>query len=71
MEHYDEKINQLTDEYTKWGIKNGFIGDDLKSAYEMLMFTPNLTIDQIIWIKEFIVQWEKNEHDFWGKYNGR
>tara|TARA_R100001163_G_scaffold65806_1_gene65075 strand:- start:9766 stop:9969 length:204 start_codon:yes stop_codon:yes gene_type:complete len=55
---YNERINQLTNEYTLWGIKNGFIDDDLKSADEMLMFYPNLTVDQIIWIKEFQNQWE-------------
>mgnify|MGYP005987567441 FL=1 len=55
---YNERINQLTNEYTLWGIKNGFIDDDLKSADEMLYFYPNLTVDQIIWIKEFKNQWE-------------
>ena len=55
---YNERINQLTNEYTLWGIKNGFVDDDLKSADEMLMFYPNLTVDQIIWIKEFQNQWE-------------
>jgi len=55
---YNERINQLTNEYTLWGIKNGFVDDDLKSADEMLMFYPNLTVDQIIWIKEFKNQWE-------------
>ena len=55
---YNERINQLTNEYTLWGIKNGFIDDDLKSADEMLYFYPNLTVDQIIWSKEFKNQWE-------------
>ena len=55
---YNERINQLTNEYTLWGIKNGFVDDNLKSADEMLMFYPNLTVDQIIWIKEFQNQWE-------------
>ena len=61
MPNYEERLNQLTDEYTQWGIKNGFVGDKLKSADEMLMFYPNLTVDQIIWIKEFIKQWEQME----------
>ena len=61
MANYEERLNQLTNEYTLWGIKNGFVDDQLKSADEMLMFYPNLTVDQIIWIKEFIQQWERNE----------
>ena len=59
---YNERINQLTDEYTIWGIKNGFVGKDLLSADEMILSVPNLTIDQIIWIKEFIKQWEENDN---------
>ena len=55
---YNERINQLTNEYTLWGIKNGFVDDNLKSADEMLMFYPYLTVDQIIWINEFQNQWE-------------
>tara|TARA_R110001592_G_scaffold2348_3_gene14036 strand:- start:157 stop:348 length:192 start_codon:yes stop_codon:yes gene_type:complete len=61
MANYAERLYQLTDEYTSWGIKNGFVDDQLKSANEMLMFYPNLTIEQTIWIKEFIQQWERNE----------
>ena len=61
MANYEKRLNQLTDEYTSWGIKNGFVDEQLKSADEMLMFYPNLTVDQIIWIKEFIQQWERNE----------
>ena len=61
MSNYEERLNQLTNEYTLWGIKNGFVDDQLKSADEMLMFYPNLTVDQIIWIKEFIQQWERNQ----------
>ncbi|QBX32603.1 MAG: hypothetical protein GOVbin2604_55 [Gammaproteobacteria virus GOV_bin_2604] len=57
-QYYNKRIDQLTNEYTLWGIKNGFIDDDLKSADEMLHFYPNLTVDQIIWIKEFKNQWE-------------
>jgi len=55
---YNDRLNQLTDEYTLWGIKNGFVDDDLKSADDMINFYPKLTIDQIIWIKEFKNQWE-------------
>ena len=57
---YKDRIDELTDEYTFWGIKNGFVGKDLLSAEEMLMF-HKLTIDQIVWIKEFIEQWESAE----------
>ncbi len=55
---YNDRLNQLTDEYTLWGIKNGFVDDDLKSADDMINFYPKLTIDQIMWIKEFKNQWE-------------
>lgn len=58
MSNNEKAINKLNDEYVMWGIKNGFVGDDLLSADEMIEFYPNLTIDQIIWIKEFIIQWE-------------
>ena len=59
---YNERINQLTDEYTTWGIKNSFVGKDLLSADEMMLSVSSLTIDQIIWIKEFIKQWEDNDN---------
>ncbi len=55
---YNDRLNQLTDEYTLWGIKNGFVDDDLKSADDMINFYPKLIIDQIMWIKEFKNQWE-------------
>ena len=66
---YNERINQLTNEYTLWGIKNGFIDDDLKSADEMLYFYPNLTVDQIIPKgskgKMFSHRPQRSENSYW------
>jgi|TARA_R110000765_G_scaffold399110_1_gene493615 hypothetical protein len=59
---YCDRHSQLIDEYVSWGIKNGFLESDLKSADEMRDFYPNLTIDQIIWLKEYSNQWRKMEN---------
>jgi hypothetical protein len=50
-------LDQLTKEYNAWGAENGFLGEDLKSADEMELTYPDMTLEQKLWISEFIDDW--------------
>ena len=50
-------LDQLTTEYNAWGVENGFLGEDLKSADEMELTYPDMTLEQKLWICEFIDDW--------------
>jgi hypothetical protein len=50
-------INQMAKDYNQWGEENGFFGEDLKSADEMVLTYPNMTAEQLTYISDFIEAW--------------
>ena len=47
----------MAKDYNQWGEDNGFFGEDLKSADEMVLTYPNMTAEQLAYIENFIEAW--------------